>query len=213
MEVYSFIFSPIGVNTYVLADKSGECAIVDCGCFYEEEFDKLVSFIEEKKLHPVLLLDTHCHLDHIFGNKKMLDKYNLKAYSHKEEEYNRKNAVKDALSFGLQMDVPPVPAGYVEDGQEFSFGETTLKAIFVPGHTAGSMAYYNEKDGIVLTGDALFEGSIGRTDLYGGDYDQLINSIRTRLFTLPPDTIICPGHGGDTSVSTEIESNPYFNEI
>jgi glyoxylase-like metal-dependent hydrolase (beta-lactamase superfamily II) len=213
MEVYSFVFSPIGVNTYVLADSSGECAVLDCGCLDNEESDRLTSFIKEKNLKPVLLLNTHCHPDHVFGNGMMLERFGLKSLFHKEEEYNRKNAARYAEMFDISMVDPPEADRFIEGGDLLSFGNTVLKALFVPGHTAGSLAFYNENDGIVFTGDALFEGTIGRTDLHGGNYKQLIMSIRSELFSLPPETVICPGHGGESTIGIEIESNPYFNQI
>ena len=213
MEVYSFVFSPIGVNTYVLADSSGECAVLDCGCLDNEESDRLTSFIKEKNLKPVLLLNTHCHPDHVFGNGMMLERFGLKSLFHKEEEYNRKSAARYAEMFDISMVDPPEADRFIEGGDLLRFGNTLLKTLFVPGHTAGSLAFYNENDGIVFTGDALFEGTIGRTDLHGGNYKQLIMSIRSELFSLPPETVICPGHGGESTIGIEIESNPYFNQI
>jgi len=210
MEIYSFVFNPIDVNTYILSDKSGECAIIDCGCYDSDEFSRLTAFIDEKRLRPVLLLNTHCHLDHIFGDGFVLGKYNISALCHKDDVFNRKRAAIHALMFGLTMEDPPDPAGFLTDGQKISFGETELTAIHVPGHAAGSLAFYSEKDKAVFTGDALFAGSIGRTDLPGGNYETLINSITKKLFILPPETVVYPGHGDETSVETEIKTNPFF---
>ena len=181
MEVFKLVFSPIGVNTYILADSNGECAVIDCGCYDRNEFSMLVRLIESKRLKPVLLLNTHCHLDHIFGNGYFMEKWALSPFSNELEEPNRKNAVNHAMLFGMSMDIPPEPAGFISDKQKIVFGGTTLLALHVPGHTAGSIAYYSESDGCVFTGDALFAGSIGRTDLPGGNFETLINSIRTQL--------------------------------
>jgi hydroxyacylglutathione hydrolase len=211
MEIYKFVFSPIEVNTYILADKSGDCAIIDCGCYSIKESARLEKFINDKKIIPVLLLNTHCHLDHLFGNKFILEQYNLKTFSGREDELNRLNSVQHAMLFGLEMDDPPEPGGFIEDNQVITFGTTKLVALHVPGHSAGSMAFYSAEDCCVFTGDALFAGSIGRTDLPGGDYDTLINSIRTKLFVLPPDTIVYPGHGNETTIHIELKSNPYFS--
>jgi hydroxyacylglutathione hydrolase len=211
MEIYKFVFSPIEVNTYILADKSGDCAIIDCGCYNIKESARLEKFITEKKVNPVLLLNTHCHLDHVFGNKFILERYNLKTLSGKEDEMNRINSVQHAMLFGLEMDDPPEPGGFIADNQVITFGTTKLLALHVPGHSAGSMAFYSEEDCCVFTGDALFAGSIGRTDLPGGDYDTLINSIRTKLFSLPPVTLVYPGHGNETTIDIELKSNPYFS--
>lgn len=210
MEVYRLVFSPIEVNTYILTDGSGKCAVVDCGCYNRAEFDRLTSFIDKKNLEPVLLLNTHCHLDHIFGNGFFLEKYKLGTYCHKDEDANRRDSVPVASIFGLKMDIPPEPAGFIGEGDMVKFGESELKALFVPGHTAGSLAFYSEKDRVVFTGDALFAGGIGRTDLRGGNYDMLIKSIKENLFSLPGETIVYPGHGEPTTIGKEINDNPYF---
>ncbi|HUX58806.1 MAG TPA: MBL fold metallo-hydrolase [Bacteroidales bacterium] len=211
MKTYKFVFSPIDVNTYILADSSGDCAIIDCGCYNKNEFERLESFIKDKNFNPVLLLNTHCHLDHIFGNRFMLDRYSLKTFSSEYEEPNRKNSVKHAMFFGLTMDNPPEPAGFLVDNQVVTFGTTELVALHVPGHAPGSLAFYNEKNDCVFTGDALFEGSIGRTDLPGGDYETLIESIRSKLFILPQSTVVYPGHGNETTIAEEMKSNPYLS--
>jgi glyoxylase-like metal-dependent hydrolase (beta-lactamase superfamily II) len=211
MKINRLVFSPIDVNTYILADDSDNCAIIDCGCYDISEFDKLVRVIESRKLNPVLLLNTHCHLDHIFGNGFMLEKYNLKTLSGREDEINRIKAVKHAALFGLFMNEPPEPGGFIADRQVINFGSTELIALNVPGHSPGSIAFYCEKDGCVFTGDALFAGSIGRTDLEGGDYDTLINSIQSRLFVLPPSTVVYPGHGSQTTIEKERMTNPFFS--
>ncbi len=211
MEIFRLTFSPIEVNTFIVSDNTGECAIIDCGCYNRKEFEKLTRYLGENNLKPVFLLNTHCHLDHVFGNNYMLEEYNLRSWYHMEEEMNRKNAVNYALFFGLTMDQPPEPGGFLIDNQEISFGTTKLKAIHVPGHTAGSLAFYSQDEKVVFTGDALFAGSIGRTDLPGGDYATLIKSITGRLFSLPPETVVWPGHGDKTTIGAEIKSNPYFN--
>lgn len=210
MKIYKFVFSPIEVNTYILVDESGDCAIIDCGCYDKQESDRLEDFIKNNNINPVLLLNTHCHLDHIFGNKFVLERYNLKTFSNEYDEMNRKDAVQHAKLFGLTMDNPPEPAGFLTDNQTITFGTTELVTLHVPGHSSGSLAFYNEKNDCVFTGDALFAGSIGRTDLFGGNYDTLIKSIRNKLFVLPPATVVYPGHGNETTIEREIKSNPYF---
>jgi len=210
MKIYKIVFSPIEVNTYILEDESGDCAIIDCGCYERKESDRLADFIKNKNINPVLLLNTHCHLDHIFGNKFILERYNLRAFSNENDEMNRNDAVQHAMLFGLSMESPPEPAGFLTDNQIITFGRTELVALFVPGHTSGSLGFYSEKNNCVFTGDALFAGSIGRTDLPGGDYDTLIESIRNKLFVLPPSTVVYPGHGNETTIEKEINSNPFF---
>ena len=212
MKIFKLVFSPIEVNTYILADESGNCAIIDCGCYDRGEFKILENFIKDNHLNPILLLNTHSHLDHIFGNKFILEKYGLRTYSNELDEMNRKNAKKHALLFGLTIDEPPEPGGFIEDGQTVTFGTTKLLALLVPRHTSGSLAFYSEKDGCVFTGDALFSGSIGRSDLEGGNYETLINSIKSKLFVLPPATVVYPGHGNETTIEREMKTNPFFHD-
>lgn len=211
MKIFKFVFSPIEVNTYILADESGDCAIIDCGCYDKTEENKLAGFINEHKLKPVLLLNTHCHLDHIFGNGFILERYGLRARSGEPDEMNRKDAVQHAMLFGLEMEEPPEPEAFITDKQVMKFGTTELIALTVPGHSPGSIAFYSEKNGCVFTGDALFSGSIGRTDLPGGDYDTLLKSIRNKLFVLPLSTVVYSGHGSETTIGREMNSNPYFS--
>lgn len=212
MKIYKIVFSPIEVNTYILADESGDCAVIDCGCYDKPESERLEAFIKEKGLSPVLLLNTHCHLDHVFGNKFMLERYGLRTFSSELDEMNRKDAAQHARLFGLAMENPPEPAGFISDNQTVRFGSTELVALWVPGHTSGSLAFYSEENNCVFTGDALFSGSIGRTDLLGGDFDTLIKSIKTRLFVLPKSTVVYPGHGNETTIGKELNSNPYFHD-
>jgi glyoxylase-like metal-dependent hydrolase (beta-lactamase superfamily II) len=211
MKIYKLIFSPIQVNTYVLAEESGDCAILDCGCYDKEESDEFSKFIDDKGLKPVMLLNTHSHLDHIFGNKFILERYGLRAHASELDEMNRKSAQHHAMIFGLTMEEPPEPGDFISDNQVINFGKTKLLSLHVPGHTTGSIAFYSESDNCVFTGDALFAGSIGRTDLPGGNYEILMNSIRNKLFVLPPSTIVYPGHGEKTTIDNEIKTNPYFS--
>jgi glyoxylase-like metal-dependent hydrolase (beta-lactamase superfamily II) len=210
MKIYKLVFSPIQVNTYVLTDESGDSAIIDCGCYDQNEFNELNDLIRDKKLNPVLLLNTHCHLDHIFGNGFILKRYGLRTHSCESDEMNRKSAVQHAGLFGLTMNEPPEPEMFISDNQVITFGTTELVALYVPGHTSGSIAFYSKMNNCVFTGDALFSGSIGRTDLQGGNYDTLIESIKSRLFTLPPETVVYSGHGSETTIENEMRSNPFF---
>jgi glyoxylase-like metal-dependent hydrolase (beta-lactamase superfamily II) len=211
MKIHKFVFSPISVNTYILAGDNGECAVVDCGCYDDAEFERLSSFISKSGYKPVLLLNTHCHLDHIFGNGRFLRTYGLKTKACAEEEDNRRDSVSHAMMFGLDMDSPPEIGEYIEDGQLVSFGGIVLESIYVPGHTAGSIAWYCQEEKCVFTGDALFAGGIGRSDLPGGNFDQLVNNIKTRLLTLPSDTAIFPGHGDSSTIGREKSDNPWLS--
>lgn len=198
------------VNTYIITGNGKECVIIDCGCYVGAEEQKLEEMLSARRLKPVMLLDTHCHLDHVFGNRFMLERYGLRPWFHEGDRHNYQNAPKQSLMFGLSMEPQPDPEGYLSDGQVISAAGVTLTVIAVPGHSPGGIAFYSENDSVVFTGDALFAGSIGRSDLPGGDHEQLMENIRERLFVLPPDTVAYPGHGPETTIREEAEHNPFF---
>jgi len=210
MDIETLVFSPIDVNTYILSDSEGKCAIIDCGCYDANEFSRLARLLKSRGLTPSLLLNTHCHLDHIFGNRFMLETFKLRSCWHELEESNRKQAPQHATFFGLSMEEPPEPQAFLEHGQDISFGSISLKVIHVPGHSPGGLAFYIYDSGCVFTGDALFSGSIGRTDLPGGSFHTLVNSIKNNLLTLPPETVVYPGHGPATSIGREAAANPFL---
>lgn len=211
MKIYREVFSPIQVNTYIVEGDKGGCIIIDCGCYGSAEEKRLQDLLFARGLKPELLINTHCHLDHVFGNKFMLDRYGLRTWFHEGDLYNHTTAPKHALMFGLVMDAPPEPAGYLVDGEVVSAAGLSFQVIAVPGHSPGGIAFYSENDNVIFTGDALFAGSIGRSDLPGGNHEQLVTNIRTRLFSLPPDTVVYPGHGPETTIREEMSSNPYFS--
>jgi len=210
MKIHRLVFSPIEVNTYILADENGDCAVIDCGCYTDEEFDELKTFINENELKPVKLLNTHLHLDHIFGNHYVLEEYGLKTHAAREDEMNLLSAGQHAEMFGLNMPEPPGIGTFISGGQEIEVGKIRLLCLFIPGHTAGSIAFYCEEGDFIFTGDALFAGSIGRTDLPGGDYNTLIRSIKTNLLNLPDSTVVYPGHGPETKIGVERKTNPFL---
>jgi len=211
MKIYREVFSPIQVNTYIVEGDNGGCIIIDCGCYGSTEEKRLEDFLAARGLKPDLLINTHCHLDHVFGNAFMLERYGLRSWFHEGDRYNHTTAPKHALMFGLAMEAPPEPAGYLVDGEVVSAAGLSFQVIAVPGHSPGGIAFYSENDGVIFTGDALFAGSIGRSDLPGGNHEQLMTNIRTRLFSLPPGTVVYPGHGPETTVGEEMRSNPYFS--
>lgn len=211
MKIYKEVFSPIEVNTYILAGDDGGCIIIDCGCYGSAEEKRLEDFLAERSLTPRLLLNTHCHLDHIFGNSFMLERYGLRSWFHAGDRYNHTTAPKHALMFGLDMEAPPEAEGHLTDGEVVTAAGLSFEVIAVPGHSQGGIAFYSAKNAVIFTGDALFAGSIGRSDLPGGDHEQLMTNIRTRLFTLPPVTVVYPGHGPETTIREEMKSNPFFS--
>lgn len=210
ISIKKFIFNSFQVNTYLLYDDSGDCIVVDPACYAEEDEKVLVSFMADNELTPVLQVYTHCHIDHILGLHFMQRTYDLPVVTHTEEVKILKNGHIMGQVFGFNREEFPGPDRTVEHGEALDFGNSRLKVFHVPGHSPGSLAYYSEEGGFALTGDALFEGSIGRTDLPGGNYDTLIDSIRLNLFTLPGETIIYPGHGDASTIEKEKTTNPFF---
>ena len=179
--------------------------------FYEEEKQALKNFITKNGLNVKHLLNTHLHLDHIFGNPFMLKEFGLKAEANQADEFWIDEAPKQSRMFGFQLQEAPVPLGtYLHDGDIITFGNTKLEAIHVPGHSPGSLVYYCAADHCMFSGDVLFQGSIGRADLTGGNFDELIEHICSRLFILPNDTIVYPGHGAPTTIGIEKAENPFF---
>ena len=192
------------VNCYVLWDETKEAVVIDPGCFYEEEKQALKKFILTNELNVKHLLNTHLHLDHIFGNPFMLKEFGLSAEANKADEYWIDEAPKQSRMFGFQLQEAPVPLGkYLHDGDIITFGHTQLEAIHVPGHSPGSLVYYCKEDNCMFSGDVLFQGSIGRADLTGGNFDELIEHICSRLFVLPNETVVYPGHGAPTTIGME----------
>ncbi|SDC18773.1 MBL fold metallo-hydrolase [Williamwhitmania taraxaci] len=212
IHIHRFIFNPFQQNTYLLYPDTKECAIVDPGCYTQEERDELVAFIESNELKPTLLLNTHCHVDHVLGNAFIKGKYNLKLMAHKNEVELLQLAVEHGYMYGFTVDTPPPIDTFIEDGQVINLGKSEILALYVPGHSAGSLAFVCKEEKIVLTGDVLFAGSIGRTDLLGGDYDQLINSIKSKLMPLGDEFLVLSGHGPRTSIGTEALGNPFLED-
>lgn len=211
LAIRSFTFSPVQENTYLLYNDEHQCCIIDPGCYFPEEREELKTGIEKTGLSPVLLLNTHCHLDHVFGNKFVAETWGLQLHIHPLEKPLLDFAPQSGRMWQLPFDNYEGPLVYLKEGKSVKIGEEILRILFVPGHSPGSVAFYYEKGGFVIAGDALFQGSIGRTDLPGGDFDTLINSIRTQLFTLPDETVVYSGHGAPTTIGEEKKSNPFFN--
>lgn len=209
IQIKRFTFNPFQVNTYVLFDETGECVIVDPGMDNDNEKNKLVDFIAKNNLKPVMLLNTHAHIDHILSNDFIAHKYNLKLYAHIDSDSFLAEAKAHAQVFGMQIDdVKKIDENLVE-GQIIEFGNSKLKVFETPGHANGSVCFYTEEGKFVVTGDVLFLESIGRTDLKTGDYDVLQKSIWEKLFTLPEETTAYPGHGPETKIGHEKLHNPF----
>ncbi len=210
ITLHSFTFNPFQENTYVLADETGECVIIDPGCSNAQEQSKLALYITEQKLKPVKLLNTHCHIDHILGNKFVADTYQLELEMHQKDLQTLAAGKVSADIFGIPYEESPSPTKFLEEGDVISFGNSTLDIVFTPGHSTGSICFISRADKLVIGGDVLFYQSIGRTDLPGGNHQQLLTSIRTKLFTLPADFKVYPGHGPATTIGFEKENNPFL---
>ena len=210
MRIAKFTVNPFQENSSVLYDETGECAIVDPGFSNAEERDALVKFIESKKLKPVLVLNTHCHIDHILGNRFVADKYKLGLHIHRADEPVLKSGNTVASMYGIDYDTSPEPSAYLNEGENIKFGNTELEVFHLPGHAPGHVIFVHRPTKVIIGGDVIFDGSIGRTDLPGGNHDELLNSIRTKLFTLPDDFVVYPGHGPETTVGKEKATNPFF---
>lgn len=210
MTVSSFTFNAFSENTYVLHDNTNECVIIDPGCYDKQEQDTLRNFITEKNLKVVALLNTHCHIDHVFGNKFVQETYQVPFLIH-ELDLPTLNAVPAyAPSYGFPMYYPASPSDYLKEGGTVSFGNTVLDILFTPGHAPGHVVFYNRETQVCIGGDVLFQRSIGRTDLPGGDFEILIQSIRAKLFTLPDAVQVFPGHGPSTTIGEEKQLNPFL---
>lgn len=211
MKIKRFEFNMFPVNCYVLSDETREAAIIDAGCIYDEEKLLLKKYVDGNGLTVKHLLNTHLHLDHIFGNPFILREYGLKAEANQADEFWLEQAPAQSRMFGFRLPEPTVPLGkYICDGDIICFGHTRLEAIHVPGHSPGSIVYHCKEDKCVFSGDVLFQGSIGRADLAGGNFDELREHICSRLFVLPPETAVYPGHGAPTTIGAEKADNPFF---
>ncbi len=207
----SFVFSPIQENTYVLFNEERHCIIIDPGCYFDEEKNTLVEFILENKLEVKILLNTHCHLDHVFGNKFVSERFGIIPRIHPLEEKVLAFAPTSGLMYNLPFDNYTGSFIYLKEGDTIMLGNDALKVIEAPGHSPGSICFYNEAQHFIIGGDVLFNRSIGRTDLPLGNHATLINSIRTKLFVLPDETIVYSGHGEPTTIGEEKRENPFFN--
>lgn len=208
-----FTFNPVQENTYLLYDDTGEGAIIDCGCMSTEEEATLQSFIETKGITPRLLLNTHLHFDHAWGNAWAMRTWDMQAYCHEADLAMPIKPSEQLRLFGIHSTLENLPDesyNLLKQGDTVQFGNTTLEVRYVPGHSPGHIVFYCKEAGLVISGDTLFAGDIGRTDLWGGSYEQLITCIREQLLTLPPETLVYPGHGPETTIGEELAHNPYF---
>lgn len=210
LNVKTFEFNPVQENTYVLFNEKDACCIIDPGCYFPNERAALQEFVEQQGLSPELLLNTHCHLDHIFGNKWVHDTWHLPLHLHEKEQQVLARGPEMGHMWGMPFENYRGELFFLEPGKDITIGDDNLAILFLPGHSPGSVGFYSKKQGFLIGGDVLFRGSIGRTDLPGGDHQTLINSIKTQLWPLPDDTIVYPGHGEPTTIGWERAHNPFL---
>jgi len=213
IKIESLVFNAFQVNTYLVIDEEGSCLVVDPAFYSPEEEAAFDRHISDKGLTLAGQINTHCHVDHVLGVRYLQKKYQLPLRAHKNEAGLLNNAPLMGEVYGLRVEAIARIDEELGDEDLVPLNGLALRTILVPGHSPGSLSFYSQEGGFVITGDALFQGSIGRTDLPGGDYDTLIHSIRTRLLTLPPETVVYPGHGDPSSIGDEARGNPFLTMV
>lgn len=214
-QVHFFAFSPFSENTYIIYDETKECIIIDPGCYTKVERKTLSSFIQEHDLTPVRLINTHCHLDHVFGNRYVAETYKLALEIHEGELPVLESVPVVSQMYGIpnvQQSPDPDPDKFINEGDTIAFGNTALSVFFTPGHSPASVSFYCKEDNFIIGGDVLFQSSIGRTDLPGGNLNTLMKSIFDHFLTLPDETIVYSGHGNPTTIGAERKGNPFILE-
>jgi glyoxylase-like metal-dependent hydrolase (beta-lactamase superfamily II) len=209
MNIKTFVFNSFQVNTYLIHNNN-EAIIIDPACYSEEEKRSLLEYVDKMKLSVKMAINTHAHVDHILGNAFVKETFNCLLYAHKDSEMYFKQAPSYASVFGLDASDIGLPDENLQEGQQMNFGETSFQVIYSPGHAEGSICLYFAKENILFSGDVLFKEGIGRSDLPGGNHDLLIQNIESKLFTLPAETTVYPGHGPSTTIGEEKENNPFF---
>lgn len=210
MKIKTFVFNSFQVNTYLIQNNSNEAIIIDPACYNEAEQNELKKYVEDNGLTVKMALSTHGHIDHILGNKFVQRTFNCPLFAHKDSEMYYKHAPSYGSVFSLDTSDIGYPDGELNDGQEIELGELKIKIIYTPGHAEGSVCIYLPEEKVLFSGDVLFQMGIGRTDLPGGNYEILMRSINEKLFVLPNETVVYPGHGPSTTIGAEKNENPFF---
>jgi hydroxyacylglutathione hydrolase len=210
MEIKSFVFNDFQENTILIFDESKECIIIDPGCNNDHEYELITNFISDKQLKPVKIINTHCHVDHILGVNFMKQLYNVPFYAHQDEELLIQNISDFSLLLGLDFHQEVKIDAYIKEDDIIEFGNSKVNILHTPGHSMGSVCFYSAEKSVLISGDTLFSGSIGRTDLPGGNYNTLMLSIKNKILNLPDDTVVYPGHGPLTIIKQETATNPFL---
>ena len=211
IKIQTFVFNGFQENTYLLYDETNEAVIIDPGCYSSSEQIELVNFVTKNNLKVVKLLNTHCHIDHVLGNNFVCKKFNVDLSIHQLDLATLHATTEYGHLYGFNVDKSPEPIHFLNEGDKITFGNSTLDVLFTPGHAPGHVVFVNHRQKFVINGDVLFKGSIGRTDLPGGDHHTLINSIKTKMFALPNDFTVHTGHGPTTTIGYEKQYNPFLN--
>jgi glyoxylase-like metal-dependent hydrolase (beta-lactamase superfamily II) len=209
IKVHKFTFNEFQENTYLLSDEQGKTLVIDPGCYHRHEKAILQQYIAQNGLEIVLLVNTHCHIDHVLGNYFVQSTYKVPLLIPEKEQGVFSSGPLYAGMYGFGGYEPAEPAGFLTEQDVLKFGAAQMEIRFVPGHSPGHLVFYSSADGFCIGGDVLFYNSIGRTDLPGGNYEQLLANIRSQLYTLPPETIVYPGHGLQTNIGYEQRTNPF----
>ncbi len=212
MVIKQFVFNAFSENTYVVYDDTKECIVIDPGCYEPDEKELLKKYIEDNDLIVKMLINTHCHIDHVLGNNFVKNEYGVELTIHKLDLETLKANEVVAPMYGFQGFEFAEADNFIEEGEKIKFGNSYFDVIFVPGHSRGHIALINEEEKICIGGDVLFRQSVGRTDLPGGDFDTLMDSIKNKLFRLADDMTVYCGHGADTSIGYEKKYNPFCGE-
>ncbi len=212
LQLRSFTFNPFMENTYVLYDETKEAVIFDPGCYEKREQQTLQAFIAAEGLTVKYLINTHCHIDHVLGNAFVKRTFKVPLLMHQKEVPVLKSVVTYASNYGFPAYEESEADQFIDENDQIQFGNSTLDIRFVPGHAPGHLIFIHEGTKTCIAGDTLFQGSIGRTDLPGGDHQTLLASIKSEMFSLPDDMIVYPGHGSETSIGTEKEYNPFVGK-
>lgn len=211
MEIASFVMNEFQENTYIVFDETRECVVVDPGCFRPSEQQAIKQFVAENNLKPVALLNTHCHVDHVLGNTFVADTFRIPLYMHEKELFTYDDTARWTALFGIPPLERPEQTVFISEKDEIVFGKSTLRIAFTPGHSIGSVSFYNLEEQFALVGDVIFRESIGRTDLAGGNFETLMNSIQSQVMIWPDEMRLLSGHGYETTVGYERKFNPFLN--
>ena len=210
IKVEKFVVNPLQENTFVLSDETGECIFIDPGFYYEDEHTEVKEYVEDNKLKPVKIVNTHCHFDHIMGVEFLRKEYKIPFHAHADDAFWIDKAEEQGEMFAIDMGKVAPADVHFNENETVKFGNSELNIIHVPGHSPGHVVFHNEENNLLIAGDVLFYGSIGRTDLPGGDYNTLISAIKTKLFPLPDRTKVYCGHGAETTIGFEKNNNPFL---